>query len=95
MGGGGLFAVVADWCGFCKSLKKNVDEAQKIRSFDFYFLDADKSRAKVQEMGVPGFPMMYTIGKGGQLTEYNGGRNVKDLTENFSTYHGGSRGWFW
>jgi hypothetical protein len=97
--GGGLFSVVAPWCHYCTQLKNNVKRAQKIRPFHFFYMVGDATPGnilKTRQMKIPGFPMMYKIEKDGKLTEYNGGRSVDDLIENFSeSYTHSSRGWFW
>ena len=85
--GGALFAITSEWCTHCKNLKKNVQEAQLIQPFDFFFLDGDQTdahRAKTTEMGVQGFPTMYQVGKDGVLTDYNGGRHVEALARTFT-----------
>ena len=38
--GGGMFAIVADFCGHCRVLKDNVQRAQRNRPFDFFFLES-------------------------------------------------------
>lgn len=85
--GGGLFAVTADWCMHCSELKKAVPQAQQLNSFDFFWMDGDKSphhQRKTQEMGIEGFPTLYTIKKDGFLESYEGGRSAQDLASNFS-----------
>ncbi len=87
--GGALFAITAPWCGHCQQLKQQVREAQYQRPFDFFFMDGDKSQAhklQTNRMGVEGFPTLYRVETGGQLVEYNGGRDVKSLAQNFSKY---------
>lgn len=85
--GGALFAVTAPWCGHCQNLKKNVTQAQLVQPFDFFYLDGDQSdshRAKIEQMGIQGFPTMYYVGKDGILKEYNGGRHPEALARSFS-----------
>jgi len=85
-GGGGLFAIVAGWCSHCSTLKATVPQAQQIRSFDFFWMDGDRTpehQEKTQEMGIEGFPTIYTIKKDGFLEPYEGGRSAQDLASNF------------
>jgi thiol:disulfide interchange protein len=84
--GGGLFAITADWCGHCKTLKANVKNARTIQPFDFYWMDGDKTaahQAKASELKVQGFPTLYYIERDGQLMPYTGGRGAEDLVHIF------------
>jgi hypothetical protein len=85
--GGGALGVGTEWCGYCNQLKKNVPMGQRLRPFDFFWLDAEKTaahKAKVQQLGIRGYPTIYSIGRGGVLTEYEGGRTPEQLARNFS-----------
>lgn len=83
--GGGLFAITADFCSHCQSLKKNVQEAQHRTSFDYFYLDgaSQSNKQLLSQMNIEGFPTMYNINRNGILTEYNGGRNVESLAQTF------------
>ena len=84
--GGGLFAITAEWCGYCKKLKNSVETAKTIQPFDFFWMDGDKTPAhkkKSTELNVQGFPTIYYIDKGGRLLPYSGGREPADLVHIF------------
>lgn len=85
--GGALFAITADWCGHCVTLKSDVLKAQKIKPFKFFFFDGGKddfkTKAKINEIGVSGFPSLFKVHKGGLLTPYNGPRNPMALAATF------------
>ena len=86
--GGGMFAVVADWCGHCKTLKSTVAQAQRNKPFDFFYMTGDKTndhKTKSQQLGVEGFPTTYFIGRNGVLFPYNGARSVPAFNELFSS----------
>ena len=84
--GGGLFAITAEWCGYCTKLKNNARLARQRIPFDFYWMDGDKSpahKAKAAELQVSGFPTLFYINRGGELSKYNGGREPSDLIQIF------------
>lgn len=85
--GGGLFAVVAEWCGHCTHLKTAIREAQKINAFSFFYLDggnvSKSHRAKLEEMQIDGFPTVFYVGRDGVLTLYNGKRSPEALAQVF------------
>jgi thiol-disulfide isomerase/thioredoxin len=84
--GGGLFAITAEWCGYCKKLKNSVQQARGVQPFDFFWMDGDKSPAhkkKAVDMKVEGFPTLYYIERGGQILPYTGGREPSDLVHVF------------
>lgn len=85
--GGGLLAVTAEWCSHCNTLKNTVPKAQTLNPFDFYWMNGEKTpmhEQKSQEMGVEGYPTMYSIKRNGVLEEYRGGRSANDLASSFS-----------
>lgn len=84
--GGGLFAITAEWCGYCKKLKNSVKQARTVQPFDFFWMDGDKTPAhkkKSTDLKVQGFPTVYYIDRGGQLLPYKGGREPGDLVHIF------------
>lgn len=84
--GNALFAVVADWCGHCQELKRQIKEAQNMSPFPFFYMNGDKDdrhRLQTNRMNIEGFPTMYTVALGGQLVEYNGGRDARSLARAF------------
>jgi len=81
-----MFAVVADWCGHCRTLKATVPQSQLLMPFDFFYMNGDKTqehRDKTERMGVHGFPTIYYINRDGVLQEYTGGRSANDLARVF------------
>ena len=79
--GRAMFAVIADWCHYCKELKKNVTEAQQTARFPFFHMDGDKNGTFAQTMGVRGYPTIFHVGRDGLLTRYNGGRDKDSLIQ--------------
>ena len=84
---GGIFAIVVDWCHYCRELKKNIYEAQMtISPFPFFYINATKAKndielnEKMKDMDVEYFPKVYTIEFGGKLNEYDGDRTPMALS---------------
>jgi glutaredoxin len=81
---GVLFAITADWCGYCTKLKNAVKDS----GITAYYFDAtDNNNSEIQnklgEMNVNSFPTIFKVGNGGELVPYNGSRDVGDLRKNF------------
>ena len=80
----GIFAVVADWCGHCKSLKQEIKKAQSESAFNFMMLDGDKKSNEpiMKRMGVTGFPTVFIYDTTGHLYDFSG-RKAKDFISVF------------
>ena len=87
--GNGLFAIVSDYCGHCNVLKKNVVEAQKTGTLNFYFLNGDaddaETKALLRGLNVEGFPDMYSVHPTGSLVSYDGPRDPQALIQSFGS----------
>jgi glutaredoxin len=82
---GGLFAVTADWCGYCTKLKGAVKDSG-ISAFNFDSTDNSDPTvsSKLTEMGVNSFPTVFKIGISGELETYNGPMDSSGLKSNFN-----------
>lgn len=81
----GLILFYAPWCGHCKRLKptweqldnminSNVDDNTLILAFN-----CDEDRKLSEWAGVEGFPTIKHFDSNGEMTEYNGSRDLNDL----------------
>jgi thiol-disulfide isomerase/thioredoxin len=80
------FAIIADWCGHCRTLKTNIKTVQSKYDpkFNFFYLDGGKNddphtQKVLEAMGVNSFPTIFIIQKGGILTPYRGSREPFEL----------------
>ena len=81
-----LVFAYADWCGHCKSFKptwEKVKKAKKGKGLEIIELNADKNGAKIQELGVRGFPSVFYIKQDGGKVEFNDERNEANLSKFF------------
>lgn len=86
---GVLVTIRADWCGYCRELKKNIDVAMKIKPFTVLNFDAtDNKNPKVSSvlklLNVSSFPTLFKVSSNNILVPYTGSRNPSDLAKNFS-----------
>lgn len=92
--GPGLLAIVSEYCGHCKTLKGNVQEAQKTGHMNFYHLSGDgqdnETKRVMKELKVTGFPEMYEVGADGTLRPFTGARNPETLLAVFGVQKGGT-----
>lgn len=81
---GVLFAITADWCGYCTKLKNSVKESG-IKSYYFDATDNNDNliKSKLREMNVNSFPTVFKVGNGGELVSYDGSRDPTELRKNF------------
>jgi glutaredoxin len=81
---GVLFAITADWCGYCTRLKNAVKESG-IKSYYFDATDNNDNliKNKLREMNVNSFPTVFKVGNGGELVSYDGSRDPTELRKNF------------
>ena len=78
---GSMVAIVADWCGHCKALKKSVELANQISPFPAYYVDSAKiDRQKLESMG---FPTIFVVKYDGSLERYERSRAPQDLAAFF------------
>jgi thiol-disulfide isomerase/thioredoxin len=85
--GGSMFAAIASWCGHCKRLKANVNEAFKIKPFSFFYLDCSDDNSVVKQklgkMKINGFPTIFYVDINGILIPYDGDRSPQTLAKVF------------
>lgn len=77
----GFFCVVAEWCGWCKKLAASMYQARSQYNVVCAYIDGDTAlgKAYAQQMGVSGFPSIFTFDTTGKLKEYNGDRSPSAL----------------
>jgi len=81
----GYFAVVSKRCHHCHQFMDNAQEAIKTKPFTFVFMEGDDSPegiTKAEEMGIRGFPTIFSVMKSGELLPYNGSRSADALAIN-------------
>lgn len=65
--------VYADWCGYCKTLKKEIypkkEVKQEMSKFVLLSLDGDRFPNLKKKYGVTGYPTLLFLDKNGSLTE--------------------------
>ena len=80
----------AEWCGHSKQFlpifKEFMEEIKtndKLKHLDVKMLDCEKNKEECSKYRIQGYPTMLLIkgDKIGDITEYNSGRTVKEMTE--------------
>eukprot|EP00892_Ulva_mutabilis_P006711 jgi/Ulvmu1/4411/UM002_0136.1 len=75
----------APWCGHCKRLEPVWDElAEKFKEVDnltIAKMDATANDVPDSAFDVKGFPTLYFVQSSGEISKYEGGRTLEDLTK--------------
>ncbi len=81
---GGIVAIVAPWCGYCKSMKMEYQQLADYIGNVFYvcYIDSTEHPELVKKLKVKGFPTIKYIKKDGTLVDYNGGRIFNNFVSN-------------
>uniref|UniRef100_A0A7E4VGF9 Protein disulfide-isomerase n=1 Tax=Panagrellus redivivus TaxID=6233 RepID=A0A7E4VGF9_PANRE len=78
-----LVLFYAPWCGHCKSVKPEFNEAaEKNKAFKFIAVDCTRYRVICQQFAVTSFPSMKVFEKGQVISNHNG-RSVKSFVSVF------------
>ena len=81
---GSMIAIIADWCGHCKNLKKSVALATQRYPFPYFWVDsAEAGPNKLDSIGVQGFPTIFRVAADGSLEKYEGSREATALAQAF------------
>jgi protein disulfide-isomerase-like protein len=85
-GKNGMIKFFQPWCGHCTKMKPAWDEASAAAHSSVFLADVNCSDQEelCKEVGVSGYPTI-KVYKDGEVSDYNGGRTLEDLTKYVET----------
>ena len=83
-----LILYKANWCIHCKKFKPVWKELkQKYSNISFKEYDADLHKNKMTQENITGYPTIHFINNSGNKIEYNGQRDIQNITNFLSKYN--------
>lgn len=90
----GYFTIAAPWCSWCHRLAPDMENASLSYQFPSFYVDGDTRDGNklMQEMGVQGFPSVFSIDKNNKLEKYHGDRTSVALGSQYQQNKGSQSG---
>jgi len=85
----GIIKFYAPWCGYCKNMVEDLKFlATGLKNNDFFIaaIDTDENKELSNRFNISGIPTLYMYNQNGNLTLYNGNKDIESLLESICEF---------